>query len=53
MDIISTKMICPKCKGMGFVNAKKYNKIESCEKCHGTGKLDWIENLVGKKKSNL
>ena len=29
---------------------KEYIKYITCEKCHGTGKLDWIENLVGKKQ---
>jgi len=34
---------CPKCNGIGL-----YNKF-SCDRCHGSGKLDWIEYIKGKK----
>jgi hypothetical protein len=33
-------------KDMSECNGFKY---QHCPKCHGTGKLDWIENVVGKK----
>jgi len=33
------EVICDKCHGKGGW----------CEKCHGDGKLDWVENIVGKK----
>ena len=42
---------CKKCKGKGLVkvNALK-NKLECmCPKCFGTGKLDWIEVVIGKR----
>jgi len=33
------EVICPQCNGNGFF----------CNKCLGTGKLDWVEQIVGKK----
>jgi len=33
------KVICSKCGGEGG----------ECSKCFGAGKLDWIENVVGRK----
>ncbi len=33
------EVICPVCEGKGFF----------CDKCLGTGKLDWVEQIVGKK----
>ena len=47
------EVICSKCKGIGLVFKIKSNKgiifKNECPKCQGTGKLDWIENVVGKK----
>jgi len=50
--------ICSKCKGkrkipieedhtrlIGIIGTKV-----TCPTCHGTGKLDWIEKIVGKKQ---
>jgi DnaJ-class molecular chaperone len=56
-------MICDRCEGDGIIfdrRKKFYEQWESwyethtsvCPKCHGDGKLDWIENIVGKKESN-
>ncbi len=49
--------ICDKCGGTGRIN--NHNPYHSfphsrsrtvfCPMCQGTGKLDWIENIVGKK----
>lgn len=45
------EMICPKCKGIPI----KKRLVENgwffvfCPGCHATGKVDWIENIVGKK----
>jgi len=36
---------CDKCAGSGLEE-----KFGSCSKCHGEGKLDWVEAVVGKKK---
>jgi len=41
------EIICPKCHGED--GAEPYSD-EECSKCYGEGKLDWIENIVGKPK---
>ena len=57
-------MICDKCLGEGIIFDRKkkffeqweswYEKHTStCPKCYGEGKLDWIENIVGKKELSL
>jgi len=49
-------MICDQCQGSGKVPVSKHNGItvieslKQCPKCVGTGKVDWIENVVGKRK---
>ena len=50
-------VICNKCNGSGddsryeeFLDKDKY--YYKCPKCQGEGKLDWIENVVGKKTPN-
>ena len=40
---------CPDCEGSGWLN--KLHGIE-CEKCLGTGKLDWLEKIRGKRSIN-
>ncbi len=46
-------VICYECKGEGLykpIPSDIYNgywKMQ-CDVCHGAGKLDWIENIVGK-----
>ncbi len=40
---------CEECDGTGF----KPEFLSDCKKCEGTGKFDWIENIVGKKTSNI
>ncbi len=39
------KIICDKCKGTGIGKSNFY----ACTKCWGAKKLDWVENVVGKK----
>ena len=41
------KVVCSKCGGVGQFQSKNVKGI--CVKCLGEGKLDWIENVVGKK----
>jgi len=54
-------MICPKCEGFGqqpeeypiiikypLSNFRHKRYSNACKKCHGTGEIDWIENIVGK-----
>jgi len=56
-------MICNKCNGSGqqpvpykltflmpSVNKQMITKYTyTCKNCHGTGEVDWIENITGKK----
>ncbi len=57
-------MRCKRCDGWGFSVIKnkrkkyfsnlsdneKYSCIYACENCLGTGRLDWIENILGIKE---
>lgn len=51
--------ICEKCEGHGYgaetvITALK-NELKiavQCDRCHGQGSLDWIENVVGKVKNS-
>ena len=52
MKLEEYEEICPRCQGQGLIS----NILSSahglpCLKCRGTGKLDWLENIFGKKKS--
>ena len=40
------EMVCSECGGIGGVGDILQDE---CPKCLGTGKLDWIENVVGKR----
>jgi hypothetical protein len=39
---------CDACNGKGIVKSKTLIGYENCTKCQGTGKLDWVERVVGK-----
>ncbi len=56
MQLKEGEMICRQCKGHGEI-IKKIDDIDrilkTCNKCFGTGKLDWIENIVGKDPYNF
>ena len=39
------EMVCDKCEGGG----KSWIYTTPCSKCQGEGKVDWIENIVGRK----
>lgn len=41
-------VICNKCNGEGIIKSCSIGNKMLCSKCYGTGKLDWIENIVGK-----
>jgi len=54
------KYNCPRCKGkgrytkhdfdiVGFSGYISWKAEVFCEKCNGTGHLDWVEKVVGKK----
>jgi len=48
-----SEFICKSCQGTGCYRAitrdVKDPRFLNCPKCQGEGKLDWIENIVGKK----
>ena len=54
MKLKEGEVICDECMGSG--NQAKWDRIPDyritlkCDKCHGEGKLDWIENITGKKE---
>jgi DnaJ-class molecular chaperone len=53
------EIICDKCDGSGCIPKKQWTMVDykhisydwsyKCDKCKGEGKLDWVENVVGKK----
>jgi len=56
-NINEDEIICSQCNGEGFIieevgkeewDERKIPIKNICDKCLGTGKLDWIENIVGK-----
>ena len=53
------EMICSRCHGdrlaingsdVSDFDGDEIATVELCPKCLGTGKVDWIENVVGKEK---
>lgn len=54
------KQYCDQCDGEGLVKEKPFypggeKLLNLCRKCKGSGQLDWVEMVVGKKiisKSN-
>jgi|GEM_PF-6490065 len=42
--------VCSKCNGKGTLDISDdpTKHVKSCPKCLGIGKLDWVENVVGK-----
>ena len=58
MDLNPGEILCDGCEGVGKHSYKKsygftrYEIIE-CNICKGTGKLDWIETIVGKKEKYI
>ena len=41
------EIICSECNGTGVNRHGTFEYV--CSKCQGDGKLDWVENVVGKK----
>lgn len=51
------EFICDRCGGVGriIVKVRYYrggHKRATCPKCDGTGRLDWIERIIGKSEDN-
>jgi len=52
------EMICPKCNGECQIEIELFKSVDGhivkmfdiCSKCFGAGKLDWIENILGKRE---
>ena len=43
------EMLCNECNGSGDdPSSKTFTTV--CPKCRGTGKVDWLENILGKKR---
>jgi hypothetical protein len=58
MKVKEYEYICDECDGLGLVK-RKYEEFEfvtkstTCPKCLGAGKLDFIENITGKKTKSF
>jgi len=52
VELNSGEELCPECHGgkIGFCFEAGYYTSQECPLCLGTGKLDWVEKIVGKKK---
>jgi hypothetical protein len=50
---MNDNIICDECNGKGnvpFKNQDILNDFHRCKKCRGLGKLNWIENIFGRKE---
>lgn len=52
IELVEGEYKCPECEGDGIVMGD-YPYSDVCPKCLGEGKLDWIENAMGKKKKPI
>jgi len=55
MNLCKGEILCPDCKGKRYSletdtldNTHSITRNQKCLKCNGEGKLDWVENLIGK-----
>jgi len=58
MDLKPGEIKCEHCDGLGFLNKNFIPKtwvfiIYGCVYCNGTGKIDWITNIVGPSSFHL
>lgn len=50
MDLEEGEMVCDRCNGTGnFPVSDDGQNCAICSKCWGEGKVDWIENIMGRK----
>ncbi len=48
--VLESEIVCDACGGTGLdTGGRKWNR-KACSKCFGIGKVDWIENITGKKR---
>jgi len=52
MKLNKGEVICDKCNGVGLIDNSAHT-VRCCIKCYGSGKLDWAENITGKKDKSL
>lgn len=54
IDIGEGEEVCRKCRGKGEVILRTPNYVRHlcCDKCLGTGKIDWVEKAIGKRVKN-
>lgn len=57
MELEHGEVICDSCEGETFIRYTEqrgkhfYPKKITCPKCNGHGKLDWVENITGTKRT--
>ena len=49
----NSEFICDRCEGSGSKFDPTINMKVRCQQCGGVGKLDWIENIVGKEVPSI
>jgi len=53
MKLEQGEIICDECNGSGGYRQKPINSFLVCKKCLGSGKLNWVENIFGKRENFL
>ena len=48
IELSDGEVMCPKCEGRSTVYGQGTGMYNSCDRCWGSGKLDWIELVMGK-----
>lgn len=49
LELVEGESICNECNGVGYYKYhEEAQEYRWCEKCKGTGKLTWIEEILGK-----
>jgi len=52
LDPEKGEVICEKCDGKGTRRKPGHiSLLEICPTCNGAGKLDWVENVTGRKRT--
>jgi len=48
--VLEFEITCSECGGTGLDSSRRSWNRKACPKCFGIGKVDWIENITGKKR---